>query len=1027
MIIKNKFIVLLLAVLLATGLCSAKNIESGQWYQETMNTNSMTDAFEFWAVPGDTVIMRVACEDALRTEIPDMSLYYRATDHSNHYFVVGWSNQYGEREVKVSITNTGWYGMFCELPLSLYNYSNDLAYSVSILRMPDAPLCKEDLDVGLIGSGEYLEGKLDCGADLDAAMFYVTNKCTVQVRMGQKTVTMVPDIKIYDPFGNYITNDYPPEYRAEITATLTNIGIYTVVLNTFLSGGGEYAVSMIRVGAPLYGSDQDIGYITSGETKQGKVDVPGDLDAAFITAVAGDIINLSLSEASSADSAFNPVVELFAPDGTRLARGTDIFQENAIITNITVSTDGVYTVVCKDAEDRNDVSYNLYFAFGAGSPSLASLPPAPSSITATKGTYTNKIEVTWSAAEGATHYHLYRSYGTNPVELILSNTTSLSYSDTNITAGVRYYYKVKSKNSYGISSNFSPTAEGYAGSGILSANRAALIVGIDHYSPSYGLSDLTACVLDARGIRDTMMLADPSNRWNSTNITLYTDSQATKFAIQSTLNQLASTMQAGDLVVYYHSSHGGQTTPGTYDVYICTYNANYTDAELGADLALFNTETKVIVILDTCFSGGMFKDGRHPMDVFIENCMKSYRKIKSAKLKSSGLAVPKDLGNNIAFMTASAYDEYSIEIPNTHGLYSGYLIDACKTSLADTNNDSEYSFMELHSYAANKVAASPYGSSQHPQTFNINILSENIARAVGSNVPGATNIVYNDFDGDLWTDLALYNYNTGTWRIGSLGRWALIAYDDFVWGGQGYLPIAGDYDGDRVADLALYNETLGHWKVGSLYKRKILISSAYFGGPNYQPVAGDFDGDKIYDGALVERTEGFWYIITTTGNKLVWGRSLTGIGFRPVAGDYDGDRISDVTMFGLNSATWYSYNLATKSNALWGTVWGYDLENPTVVPGDYDGDGYFDLALYVQSTGRWYIYSPKTAAVLAYDVEWGGAGFIPVSGDFNGDGKYDLAVYNESTGLWMLRTVDGTASFSVVFGGAGYIPVPVVW
>ncbi|MDP2989207.1 MAG: caspase family protein, partial [Kiritimatiellota bacterium] len=661
---------------------NAKTIESGQWFSEEMSTNSSRDVFSFYAVSNDTVIVRVANEDTLKPlEIPDIDIVYWGLTTN---LITSTANNFVVYDLRLDITNSGWFNIICNLPPSLDNYSNAVAYSVSILRMPNAPLSYADLDVGVINSGEYKWGTIHVGADLDAATFPVSNRCTVQIRMGQDEVALVPNIQIYDPLGNLVTPDIqPPEYRVEVTATLTNVGIYTVACNDYFNSRGRYAVSMVRIGSMPWSTDTDLGLIISGETKTGTINVPGDLDAALFSAVSGDVVRVTMSEV---DSDVNPVIELYKPDGGCLATGTTPFQVTAVIDN-TLVTNGVFTVICKDAEDRKqNIRYTLTMEFLAGSPSLFSMPTVPAGLAATDGTYSNRIDIIWNAAAGANGYDLWRSYGTNESAQIYTNWTSTTYQDWNITPNITYYYKAKSRNTYGISTNFSNTDAGYAGTSLTTAMRRALLVGIDNYSPSYGATPLNTTTNDAYGMRDIFLLGDPSNRWASSNLSVLTDLQATKLTIQNALHTLANVSAAGDLVVYFHSSHGGQSAGSNpSNTFISAYDADFTDAELAGDLALFLTDTKVIIIIDACYSGGMFKlDGTPETEwLFVERVMGHYRNIQQARFKSLGLAAPKNLGQNIAFMTASDYDELSWT-SDYYSLYAGYLLQGCTLPAVNT-------------------------------------------------------------------------------------------------------------------------------------------------------------------------------------------------------------------------------------------------------------------------------------------------------------------------------------------------------
>ncbi len=255
------------------------------------------------------------------------------------------------------------------------------------------------------------------------------------------------------------------------------------------------------------------------------------------------------------------------------------------------------------------------------------------------------------------------------------------------------------------------------------ATRRALLVGINNYSPSWGVSSLNGCINDANGIRNTMMLADPSGRWLSGNLQTKTDSGATKASIRAAFQALATQSTAGDTVVYFHSSHGGQTS-GT-STFICAYDDVYRDTEFGADLARFNSAVNVIVIVDTCNSAGLFK-GENSWP-FIENAMASYRAVKTLSLTKAGLPIPKAFGANIAFMVACDYNQSSWEdnsSGSSYGLYSYSLILGCSTLSVDANSDGEYQFMELFNYAKTRTS-----SSQTAQYLNSALLSSLAARA----------------------------------------------------------------------------------------------------------------------------------------------------------------------------------------------------------------------------------------------------------------------------------------------------------
>lgn len=90
------------------------------------------------------------------------------------------------------------------------------------------------------------------------------------------------------------------------------------------------------------------------------------------------------------------------------------------------------------------------------------LPPAPTGVSASDGTFTDKVQVSWSASAGATYYQVFRHTNNNSSSAILlsSSFPSSPYNDTSAVAGTTYYYWIKACNSSGCSS-FSASDSGY--------------------------------------------------------------------------------------------------------------------------------------------------------------------------------------------------------------------------------------------------------------------------------------------------------------------------------------------------------------------------------------------------------------------------------------------------------------------------------------------------------------------------------------------------------------------------------------
>ena len=89
-------------------------------------------------------------------------------------------------------------------------------------------------------------------------------------------------------------------------------------------------------------------------------------------------------------------------------------------------------------------------------------PPPPTGISASDGTFTDRVQVSWSASTGATYYQVFRhtSNNSSSATLLSSSFPSSPYNDTSAVAGTTYYYWIKACNSGGCSS-FSASDSGY--------------------------------------------------------------------------------------------------------------------------------------------------------------------------------------------------------------------------------------------------------------------------------------------------------------------------------------------------------------------------------------------------------------------------------------------------------------------------------------------------------------------------------------------------------------------------------------
>lgn len=269
------------------------------------------------------------------------------------------------------------------------------------------------------------------------------------------------------------------------------------------------------------------------------------------------------------------------------------------------------------------------------------------------------------------------------------------------------------------------------------------------------------------------------------------------------------------------------------------------------------------------------------------------------------------------------------------------------------------------------------------------------AIAVGE--AGTERAVAADFDGDGKTDPALYQETTGNWSVKlSAGHYGLAVLCGF--GGDGFVPIPNDYDGDGKADPAVYDPV-----AATLYVRlsghDYAQASFAFGGYGYQPVSGDYDGGGQADLALYQEATCSWLALLTKSLTLAH-LSFGADGAQPLAGDYDGDRKADPGLYQEASGHW-SVKCSGSSYAPAGATFGGAGYAP--VAGDYDGDRKADPLVYGESGGTWMAMLSAGGYTIAGVEGFGGPGYAPAPGDYDGDGRSDLALYQASTRTWFFK------------------------
>ncbi|MCA1808273.1 MAG: ice-binding family protein [Lentisphaerae bacterium] len=169
--------------------------------------------------------------------------------------------------------------------------------------------------------------------------------------------------------------------------------------------------------------------------------------------------------------------------------------------------------------------------------------------------------------------------------------------------------------------------------------------------------------------------------------------------------------------------------------------------------------------------------------------------------------------------------------------------------------------------------------------------------------------VVGDYDGDGKSDPALYDQNTGhlVVRLSAQGyaEAATILHGPH----SHYIPVQGDYDGDGLTDPAAFSMTSGLMTV-RLSSQNYTEYELLLGGAGFVGLRGDFDGDGMADPAAYHEASGTWVMLLSDyGRGFIPKQGVFGgPGWMVVPNDYDGDGRTDPALYNAdvwNPLGWY--------------------------------------------------------------------------------------------------------------------------
>ncbi|MBI5935668.1 MAG: DNRLRE domain-containing protein [Chloroflexi bacterium] len=202
-----------------------------------------------------------------------------------------------------------------------------------------------------IAFGQTLSGSILAPAEMDAYTFAASAGNKVIVRMAKSSGTLYPEIRIYNPSGLHLCQDWDYTTSEIATCTLTETGTYSILVGDY--GGtkyGDYYFYLQRLHSP--GNPTSIAF---GQTLSASILTPAEMDTYTFAASASDKIFVRVSKSSGA---LYPEIRVYNPTGLQLCQDWDYTTSE--IASCTLTANGVYSILVGDYGGTKTGDYYIY-------------------------------------------------------------------------------------------------------------------------------------------------------------------------------------------------------------------------------------------------------------------------------------------------------------------------------------------------------------------------------------------------------------------------------------------------------------------------------------------------------------------------------------------------------------------------------------------------------------------------------------------------------------------------------------------
>ena len=189
--------------------------------------------------------------------------------------------------------------------------------------------------------GDIVKCSIEVVGDSDVFRFSGNAGETIIVQTAIRSGTGNPFAQLFDPDGINIGQGLNP-----FQVTMGKTGLHTIEVAEFGNNATVgYSLTVERIASPSPTARQ----MQYGQTLNDGISPVVDIDPFFFAGTAGDTVSLSVSKLNGTG---NPLVQLFAPDGTNIGQGLNPFQ-------VVLQQTGPHSILVTEFVNDNTVDYAL--------------------------------------------------------------------------------------------------------------------------------------------------------------------------------------------------------------------------------------------------------------------------------------------------------------------------------------------------------------------------------------------------------------------------------------------------------------------------------------------------------------------------------------------------------------------------------------------------------------------------------------------------------------------------------------------